>query len=81
MRKQDIWKRIESEMKRSKQELPNWPDHAAAQGGVVCRHSGELMKDCLEFKYKKASDDLQKSKMIDSAIRTAVASIRFLENI
>ena len=30
-----------------------WPDHVAAQAGIVCEEAGELMQASLELKYEK----------------------------
>lgn len=69
-------------MKKSKQSIPNWPDHPAAQAGIVNSNAGSLMNDCLNWKYNRsASDDKQIESMKESALKTAVAAIRFLENL
>lgn len=74
---------ILNELKRAKREHPNWPDHPAAQAGIVCEESGELMKACLQWKYEKdpVNKEIQIKNMRDEAIQTAAMAIRFLENL
>lgn len=82
MNKQDIWKAIDAEMRKAKKKHPNWPDHPAAQAGIVTEEAGELMQACLQFKYEPIPErHLQIKKMRDEAIQTAVTAIRFLENL
>lgn len=72
-------------MKASKKELPNWPDHPAAQAGIVCDKSGDLMKESLNWKYRRSTNktvlEIRKDQMKEAAVDTAVAAIRFLENL
>ena len=85
MKRNEIWQSIEMELRKAKAKHPSWPDHPAAQAGIVVEEAGELMQACLEFKYEKGKKgktiEQQKKQMIDEAIQTAVTSIRFLENI
>lgn len=81
----EIWQSIELELRKAKKKFPNWPDHPAAQAGIVCEESGELMQAALEFKYEKGKKeqtvDQQKEQMRIEAIHTAAVAIRFLENL
>ena len=83
MNHSDIWLLIEKELKTSKKR--SWPDHVAAQAGIVGDKSGKLMSASLEWKYKRSSsevvEEMQKELIKKSAIETAAAAIRFLENI
>jgi len=76
---------IIKELKRARRKQPNWPDHAAARAGIVCRDSGELMKESLHLKYESGKDMMECEetikKMRTAAIQCAVSCIRFLENI
>lgn len=80
-----IWQSIELELRKAKKKHPNWPDHIAAQAGIVCEESGELMKAAMEFKYEKEKDGklikVQKEQIRTEAIQTAAMAIRFLENL
>lgn len=64
---------------------PAWPDHPAAQAGIVSGRAGQLMEANLNWKYKRAKDEellaQQKELLRKRAIQTAVAAIRFLENL
>lgn len=81
----DIWLAIDREVRKAKKKFPSWPDHPAAQAGIVCEESGELMQAALEFKYEKGKDgrsiEEQKDQMRMEAIHTAAMAIRFLENL
>lgn len=55
MKNQNIWEAVEAELKRAKKKHPNWPDHIAAQAGIVSEECGELMQACLQYKYEKAN--------------------------
>lgn len=81
MHKKDIWPAIELELRKAKKEHPNWPDHVAAQAGIVCEESGELMKAALQMKYEKADPAASIELMKKEAIQTAAMAIRFLENL
>lgn len=85
MKRTDIWRAIEMELRKAKAKHPGWPDHVAAQAGIVVEEAGELMRACLEFKYEKGKRgqtiEQQKQKMHDEAIQTAVTAIRFIENL
>lgn len=80
-----IWEEIELELRKARKKFPWWPDHPAAQAGIVCEEAGELMQACLEWKYERAKEEIilevQKNKMRKEAIQTAVTAIRFLENL
>lgn len=80
-----ILDQVLKELKRAKKKFPNWPDHAAAQAGIVCEEAGELMQAALQFKYEKGKNgltiDQQKKKMQEEAIQTAAMALRFLENL
>ena len=83
MSKESIWHQIELELRKAKKKHPGWPDHPAAQAGIVCEEAGELMHACLQFKYerdKKSYND-HLNDMRKEAIQTAVTAIRFLENV
>jgi NTP pyrophosphatase (non-canonical NTP hydrolase) len=85
MHKHQIYNAIEAELKRAKKKFPNWPDHVAAQAGIVCEEAGELMQAGLEYKYEKGkkgrTNDEQIERMRIEAIHTATMAIRFLENL
>lgn len=80
-----IWQDIELAIRADKKSHPNWPDHAAAQAGKVCKEAGLLMRDSLDHKYDKSNSDLIKEakllRMKESAVKTAAMAIRFLENL
>lgn len=85
MNRNKIWQEIELELRREKKEYPNWPDHPAAQAGNVCRQAGYLMDFSMQWKYDRYDSALFQKKQLESmkvaAIQTAVAAIRFLENL
>ncbi len=85
MDRNQIWQDIELELRVAKRKHPNWPDHPAAQAGIVVEEAGELMKAALEWKYQRDTNEYVQRKQIqhmkDEAIQTAVTAIRFLENI
>ena len=85
--KRDILSDILKEVKFAKKKFPNWPQHPAAQAGIVCEEAGELMKSCLELKYESDNDYVKgiyiadhKANIRMEAIQTAAMAIRFLEN-
>jgi hypothetical protein len=84
MRANTIMVDIAIELKMAKKKFPNWPDHPAAQAGIVCEEAGELMRACLQWKYERANEEIvkevQRERMREEAIHTAVTAIRFLEN-
>lgn len=85
MKRNQIWQEIELQLRQAKKINPHWPDHVAAQAGIVCKNSGELMQACLDRKYEKAEakqmQDLQIERIKKAAIYSAIAAIRFLENL
>jgi hypothetical protein len=85
MDRKQIWQEIELELRKAKKKFPNWPDHPAAQAGIVSEESGELMKAALQWKYERGKTDdhqmKQKEEMKQEAIQTAAMAIRFLENL
>lgn len=76
---------ILKELKKAKKAYPNWPDHVAAQAGIVVEEAGELMQAALQLKYEKGKGGLsvteQRKHMRDEAVQTAAMCIRFLENL
>lgn len=80
-----IWQAVELELRKAKKQFPNWPDHPAAQAGIVTEEAGELMKAALEWKYERnenpALQKMQRDQMKEEAIQTAAMAIRFLENL
>lgn len=85
--KRDILSDILKEVRSAKKKFPSWPQHPAAQAGIVCEEAGELMKACLELKYERDNDYVKKIYIADhkanirmKAIQTASMAIRFLEN-
>ena len=85
MKRNEIWLAIDKELRSAKNKHPIWPEHPAAQAGVVVEEAGELMRACMKWKYERASDknikEYQKNAMKEEAIQTAVTAIRFLENL
>lgn len=82
MRRQEIWAQVDAEMKRAKKKYKSFPDHPAAQAGVVVKQSGDLMKASLNVKYKRGNGlSSEKIQMKKSAIKTIVAAFRLLEQI
>jgi hypothetical protein len=85
MDRSKIWAEVELELRRAKRQFPNWPDHPAAQAGIVNEEAGELMKAALEWKYQRGrspdEQKVQQDAMIQEAIQTAAMAIRFLENL
>jgi NTP pyrophosphatase (non-canonical NTP hydrolase) len=83
--RKNIWSAIELELRKAKKQHPNWPDHVAAQAGIVVEEVGELMKACLKFKYENNTDVIKdielREQMKQEAIQTAAMAIRFLENL
>jgi len=76
---------VMKEYRRSKKKSPSWPDHPAAQAGIVVEEAGQLMQASLQWKYERAesNDDQasQRQKMRCKAIEVAASAIRFLENL
>jgi len=85
MDRKKIWQMIELELRQSKKKHPAWPDHIAAQAGIVCEESGELMRAALIWKYEREESEdpekVQREQIEKEAIHTAVVAIRFLENL
>ncbi len=85
MQRKAIWEAIELEIRKAKKQHPNWPNHPAAQAGIVVEEAGELMRAALQWKYQRAGEELvqevQKDRMRDEAIQVACVAIRFLENL
>ena len=81
-KRQEIWASVESEMKRAKKKYKSFPDHPAAQAGVVVKQSGDIMAAALNVKYCRGNGNiLERQKMRKSAVKTIVAAIRLLENL
>jgi hypothetical protein len=76
---------IIKELKRSRKVMPNYPDHVAAQAGIVSACAGQLMGEALASKYskgkKEVSPEEQQKRLRAEAVRTAAACIRFLEHL
>lgn len=68
------------DLKRQKKHR-SFPDHIAAQAGVVTIEAGRLAAEADKFKYAygNAVGDIEVVR--NAAIRTAAAAIRFIENI
>ena len=85
MKRNEIWQTIELELRKAKKKFPGWPDHPAAQAGIVVEEAGELMQASLQWKYERSASEVvqevQKERMRDEAIQTAAMAIRFLENL
>lgn len=85
MDRKQIWQEIELELRKAKKKHPNWPDHPAAQAGIVSEEAGELMKAALQWKYERDENEYIQKKQIlhmqEEAIQTAAMAIRFLENL
>lgn len=78
-----IFESIELELRKARRKHPNWPDHAAAQAGIVCEEAGELMRACLQWKYERNPNEEQKQlqDIKEEAVQVAVTAIRFLQNL
>lgn len=76
---------IVKQVKKSRKDIPNWPDHAVAQGAVVASAGSDLLKACQTWKYarKDGVDEqtLQINNMKEEAIKVAAAAFRFIENL
>lgn len=76
---------IIKEYLRAKKRHPGWPVHPAGQAGVVVEEAGELMRACMNMKYKTNRSGKNKEEMKQAirleAIQTAAVCIRFLENL
>ena len=85
MNRNQIWQSIELELRKAKRQHPNWPDHIAAQAGIVNNRSGKLMDLALQMKYNKdkskKTKDHFRNRIEAEAIKVAVTAIRFLENL
>lgn len=85
MNKNDIWLAIQQMIQAEKKKHPNWPDHPAAQAGIVTKEAGKLMKDSLLWKYEREGSELVREVQIDrikeGSLKTIVASMRLLENL
>ena len=85
MDKNEIWHSIEQMMKAEKKKHPHWPDHIAAQAGIVSKESGQLMRHSLLWKYERDANEVvrevQVERIQNAALKTIVASIRLLENL
>jgi hypothetical protein len=85
MKNQEIWQAIDEEVRRAKKKFPSWPDHPAAQAGIVCEEAGELMQACLKWKYEREKTELGQEIQIQNmeveAVQVAASAIRFLENL
>jgi hypothetical protein len=85
MNKNEIWQSVELHLRKAKKGKPNWPDHPAAQAGMVAQHAGELVQASMDWKYERSASemtqDVQREKMITAALQTIANSIRFLEHI
>lgn len=81
-KKLEIWAAIESEMKSAKKKYPSWPDHPAAQAGIVSKQSGDIMKAAINLKYRRGNSvESNHLELRQSAIKTIVAAFRLLENL
>lgn len=85
MKRNQIWQAIELELREAKRRFPNWPDHIAAQAGIVNNRSGKVMDLSLQIKYQKDKTDKTKKdfkeRIEKEAVKTAAMAIRFLENL
>ena len=84
MNRKQIWQEIELSVRDSKKKFPNWPDHVAAQAGIVCESAGNILGVALKIKYDPESTEEELIKQYEAlkelAINTAAVAIRFLEN-
>ena len=78
MKRNEIWQAVELEVRKSKRKLPRWPVHVVAQAAMVASAGSDVLTEAIPLKYTDASD---REKLRDSAIRSAAAAIRFLENL
>jgi hypothetical protein len=85
MQRNQIWQQIELELNKPKQKGQRWPVHIVAQAANVSKASGQLVDGAIAYKYhrdkKQPISDAQAEAIVMDAIKTAVAAIRFLENI
>ena len=85
MNRANIWHDIELALREEKKSRANWPDHIAAQAGIVSEQSGSLMHASLHWKYERSeSTELEKMQIAQikiEALKVAVTAIRFLENL
>lgn len=74
---------IMKELKRAKRKHPNWPQHVAAQAGIVVEEVGELMQACLQNKYEKEKKTSKEhcDDMRNEAIQVIVTALRFIDHI
>ena len=82
MRRKDIWAQVELQLRNSRKDNPQWPDHLVAQASRVSIKCGDLVKTASYNKYgNKAVKDFKHTSVEDEAIGVIVEAIRFLENL
>lgn len=74
-----------AEMEYSKRKQ-KWPDHPAAQAGMVIEKAGQLMAVCMDKKYQLRggsdySQEQHRDRMWEAALQTAAEALRFLEQL
>jgi NTP pyrophosphatase (non-canonical NTP hydrolase) len=81
--KQSILEAVIAELRKAKRKFPNWPQHPAAQAGIVCEEAGELMQAALQFKYEnsKRTNVEHIANARKEAVQVIVTAIRFLEHL
>ena len=78
MKRNEIWQAVELEVRKSKRNTPRWPVHVVAQAAMVAAAGSDVLTEAIPIKYTDASD---REKLRSSAIKSAAAAIRFLENL
>jgi len=72
-----------AEMEHSKQRQ-SWPDHPAAQAGMVAEKAAQLMTVCMDKKYQSRQDgyssEQHQDRIWEAALQTAAVAVRFLEH-
>lgn len=73
---------ILDELKVQKRNKP-FPDHVAAQAGIITAAAGRVMAEALDRKYDKTArpDEVFRSRLKNELVRTAASALRMIENL